>query len=75
MVDAAAVGFAMIIAGAVIIFVQMARTAGKGEGRAKGAAVILVGPIPIAFGSDAKWTGVAIGLAIVLLAVALIFRL
>jgi len=32
----------------------------------------MVGPIPIVFGSDAKWTSVVIALAIILLVVALL---
>jgi uncharacterized protein (TIGR00304 family) len=37
----------------------------------RGGGVIMIGPIPIIFGSDAKWTGVAIVLAIVLIVVVL----
>ena len=33
----------------------------------KGGGVIMIGPVPIIFGSDMKWTSVAIILAIVLI--------
>jgi len=32
----------------------------------RGGGVVMIGPIPIIFGSDAKWASIAIGLAIVL---------
>ena len=35
----------------------------------KGAGVVMIGPIPIVFGSDAKWASVAIVLAIALILV------
>jgi uncharacterized protein (TIGR00304 family) len=47
------------------------------RGEVKGGGVVMIGPIPIIFGSDAKWTGIAVALALVLvlLSLWLIFRL
>jgi uncharacterized protein (TIGR00304 family) len=69
------VGFVMILAGALVVFAAALRSAGKGEGRVKGGAVVLIGPIPIAFGTDAKWTAAAVALAIVLFLLALVLFL
>ena len=39
--------------------------------RVKGGGVIMIGPIPIIFGTDVKWTVMAIALAIVLIVLSL----
>ena len=46
----------------------------EGEGRAevKGGGVIMIGPIPIIFGTDKKWTVLAMALAIVLIVLSLL---
>ncbi|HYC12165.1 MAG TPA: DUF131 domain-containing protein [Nitrososphaerales archaeon] len=72
MVDVASVGLVIVLAGVATIFTALLRSSAKGDGRAKGAAVVLVGPIPIVIGSDAKWASVAIVLAIFLVALGLI---
>lgn len=41
--------------------------------RVKGGGVILIGPIPIVFGSDRRYASIAMVLAIILMIVALIF--
>jgi uncharacterized protein (TIGR00304 family) len=74
-VDVVAVGFLMILAGVVVIIFGVLRSAGREGGQTKSGAVVLVGPIPIAFGSDAKWTSVAIALAVVLMVLTLILYL
>jgi len=74
-VDIAAVGFMMIVVGFAIVILAVARSADREARQAKGGAVLLVGPIPIAFGSDAKWTSVAIALAVVLVTLTLILYL
>jgi uncharacterized protein (TIGR00304 family) len=58
--------------GFLVVFLAMmlaSRSSRGGEGRTqvKGGGVILIGPIPIIFGSDAKWTSIAIVLTIVLI--------
>jgi uncharacterized protein (TIGR00304 family) len=64
--DLALVGFGVVV-------VAMLSSAGKGE--VKGGGVVLVGPIPIVFGTDAKWATAAILLAIVLIALSLVYYL
>lgn len=64
-----AVGFVSLI-GAVL---QSNRE--KGQGTVKGGAVVMVGPIPIIFGSDAKWASIALILAIVLVVISVLVYL
>ena len=77
MVDLIFVGIGIILVGFLVVFlaaVMSGMSSGEGEGRnkVKGGGVIMIGPIPIIFGSDAKWASVAIVLAIVLIAVVLL---
>ncbi len=72
MVDVVWVGLLMIVAGVAAIVAGILCSSKPGERRIRGAGVLLVGPIPIAFGSDMKWVSVAIALAIVLVVVTLI---
>ena len=72
MPDLVFLGVAIILVGFLVLFLAMmlaSRSSGGGEGRTqvKGGGVILIGPIPIIFGSDAKWTSIAIVLTIVLI--------
>ena len=72
------VGYVFILIGVLIIMGGMLygihKTYGEGE-KVRGGGVVMIGPIPIAFGSDvASLKGVMI-LAIVLMIVALIFML
>jgi uncharacterized protein (TIGR00304 family) len=58
-VDAAvfySIGAALIAVGIIIIIVAviLASTRGAGSGRMKGAGVIMIGPVPIIFGTDKK---------------------
>lgn len=65
--DVVLVGILLIIAGFALVAFSVLSASGKTKGEARGAGVIMVGPIPIIFGSDAKWVGIVIGLAIVLM--------
>jgi uncharacterized protein (TIGR00304 family) len=76
MPDLVFVGIAIIFAGFLVVFlatVLSAKTSEEGEGqsRVKGGGVILIGPIPIIFGSNAKWASIAMVLAIVLIVIVL----
>ena len=71
--DLAIVGLALVMVGFAVVAVALLSSGGRGE--VKGGGVVLVGPIPIIFGSDAKWATVAIVLAIVLVALSLIYYL
>jgi uncharacterized protein (TIGR00304 family) len=63
----------MVLVGFGVAFIALLASAeGKGS-KVKGGGVIMIGPIPIVFGSDSKWASVAIALAIVLIALSILF--
>jgi uncharacterized protein (TIGR00304 family) len=69
--------FVMALGIAVIVLAMFlsSRSEGSGEerrGRVRGGGVVMIGPIPIIFGTDAKWAAIAIALAIVLVIVSLL---
>jgi len=74
MIDLVIVGVAVAMAGFLVIFLATVLASrseaqdeeGKGA-RVKGGGVIMIGPIPIVFGTDAKWTVIAMVLAILLI--------
>lgn len=71
------VGLAMVLAGFALVFFAIVasgrRSQEDGEGaRVRGGGVVMVGPIPIVFGSDAKWASIAMVLAIILIVLALL---
>lgn len=71
------VGLAMVLVGfAVVLLAIVASARGsqgdQDSGKVKGGGVVMIGPIPIIFGSDAKWASIAIFLAIVLIVLALL---
>lgn len=77
MVDLVFVGIGIILVGFLVVFLAMVmagRSSGEGEERTRvsGGGVIMIGPIPIIFGSDARWASVAMVLAIVLILVVLL---
>lgn len=57
--------------------VVLASLSGKKEqkGRVQGGGVVMIGPIPVVFGSDAKWASIAIILAVILVALSLLLYL
>ena len=80
MIDLITLGVIVILIGFVIIFMTTLLSARsrsrEGEGghtEVKGGGVVMIGPIPIIFGTDAKWTTIAIILAIILVVVSFIF--
>ncbi len=75
--DLVFLGVAIILAGFLVVFLAMVMSGKTSEGgeertQVRGGGVIMVGPIPIVFGSDAKWASVAIVLAIVLMVIVLL---
>jgi uncharacterized protein (TIGR00304 family) len=74
MVDLVLAGTALVIVGLGIVVASML-VEGRGKGGVKGGGVVLLGPIPIIFGSDAKWASIAIVLAIVLILLVVIIGL
>ena len=75
MVDLVQVGLLLVIAGFGILVASMFTRRSREGGRVQGGGVVMVGPIPIIFGSDAKWASVAIVLAIVLIVLTLLLYL
>jgi uncharacterized protein (TIGR00304 family) len=65
------IGFALALIGMVILVVRSPR----GQGSAKGAGVLLIGPIPIVFGTDKQSVKLVMILAIVLILAALVVML
>jgi uncharacterized protein (TIGR00304 family) len=76
MPDLVLIGISAILAGFVVVLLAIfmsGKSSEEGERHAqvRGGGVIMIGPIPIIFGSDSKWTSIAVVLAIVLVAVVL----
>lgn len=69
MLDLANAGLILVIAGFAVVFVSLFSRAKETKTGVKGAGVLMIGPIPIIFGTDAKWASIAIVLAIALLLV------
>jgi uncharacterized protein (TIGR00304 family) len=70
--DLVYLGVLLIFVGFGVIVIALLTSAGRAGREVKGAGVVMIGPIPIVFGSDAKWVSVAIALAIVLVVVSLL---
>ncbi len=75
-----AIGIALVIVGVVVIVAAIIRAStgsSKEEGRVRGAGVIMIGPIPIIFGTDKKSVktvlALALGLSIVMLIILLVY--
>jgi uncharacterized protein (TIGR00304 family) len=73
------IGFVLLIFGVALVFlgVILASTCGlkKENAKVEGGGVVLIGPIPIVFGTSSKWAVVALILAIVLMLLSLSFFL
>jgi uncharacterized protein (TIGR00304 family) len=65
-VDLISAGLITVLAGLILITVSLLSEAKKSGAEVRGGGVVMIGPIPIIFGSNAKWASVAIVLAIVL---------
>lgn len=65
--DLVVVGVLLVLAGFALVVVSMLSRSGGAETSVKGGGVVMIGPIPIIFGTDAKWASVAIVLAIILI--------
>jgi len=76
-VDFVVLGIILVLLGFVVIIAATILTENpRSEGRSvRGGGVVMIGPIPIIFGSDAKWASVAIALAIVLIALSILITL
>ena len=63
-----ALGIALIVAGIIVIIaaIIVASARGAGKGKVKGAGIIMIGPIPIIFGTDKKSVKTVLALALAL---------
>ena len=63
-----ALGIALIVVGIIVIIaaIIVVSTRGAGKGKVKGAGVIMIGPIPIIFGTDKKSVKTVLALALAL---------
>ena len=63
-----ALGLALIVAGIIIIVstIILISTRGAGKGKVKAAGLIMIGPIPIVFGTDKKSIRTVLSLALML---------
>lgn len=64
--DLITAGLLLITLGFAVVAISMLSHMDGAGPKVKGGGVVMIGPIPIIFGSDAKWATVAIILAIVL---------
>ena len=69
--DATLLGLLLLLAGITLVALGSVASSKRGETEVKGGAVVMIGPIPIVLGSDARWAGVAVILTIVLMLVTL----
>lgn len=67
--DAASLGLLLLLAGIALVALGSVASSGRGKTEVKGGAVVMIGPIPIVLGSDARWASVAIMLALILMLV------
>lgn len=74
MADLVSIGFLITLLGFFIVFVAAILSSGAARegGKTKGGGVVMIGPIPLIFGSDEKWTSIAIALAIGLVLLSLL---
>jgi len=75
MVDLILAGSLVVLIGFGVIVVAMLSKGRKGESEVKGGGVVIIGPVPIIFGSDMKWASFAIVLAIILIVFTLVLIL
>ncbi len=63
-----ALGLALVIVGIIVIVaaITIASKGGTTKGKVRGAGVIMIGPIPIIFGTDKKSVKAVLALALVL---------
>ena len=72
-----ALGTALVVAGIIVIVaaIVLAAKGGSTKGKMRGAGVIMIGPVPIIFGTDKKSVKTVLALALVLTIVVLIIIL
>jgi uncharacterized protein (TIGR00304 family) len=70
------IGMVIILAGFLLVLAAAISARSPEDGdrrdRVRGGGVVMIGPIPIIFGTDAKWASIAIVLAMFLIVVVLL---
>jgi uncharacterized protein (TIGR00304 family) len=74
-VDLIAAGLVLILAGFGVVALSLLLDRRRSGAEVRGGGVVMIGPIPIIFGSDAKWASVAIVLAILLVLLSIFLNL
>ena len=69
-----ALGIALVVVGVIVIIVALIRasTGDKEKSKVRGAGVVMIGPIPIIFGTDKKSVKEVLALAVALVVVMLL---
>jgi uncharacterized protein (TIGR00304 family) len=75
MVDFVLAGFLLVLVGFGVVVISMLSEGRKEGSKVKGGGVVMIGPVPIIFGSDMKWASFAIVLAIILIVLTLVLSL
>lgn len=65
--DLVTAGLLLVVVGFAVVVVSMLSGSDGSKPNVKGGGVVMIGPIPIIFGSDAKWASLAMALAIALI--------
>jgi len=73
--DLLSLGFLLVTLGFILVFASIALMALRGGEKVKGGGVVLLGPIPIVFGSDASAVKALLILAIALTVIVLLLFL
>lgn len=63
-------GFVLVMAGVFLIIAGMLSQAKASDASVKGGGIIMIGPLPIIFGTDAQSVKIVIALAILLILIA-----
>jgi len=72
------IGLVLALAGfavGIVAFIVAVLRSARGAGRVRGGGVVMMGPVPIVFGTDKESTRILIVLAIVLMVVFFVFTL
>jgi len=75
MVDLVLAGVLLALTGFGVMVVAVLSQARREGAEVREGGVIMIGPVPIIFGSDMKWASVAIILAIILIVLTLVLSL
>lgn len=75
MADMVLAGIVLALLGIGVMAASLFSSGRRTGGEMRGEGVIMIGPVPIIFGSDARWASAAIVLAIVLVLLALLLNL